>query len=99
LLLPGAKLHGYLANNAANIKDLTSTYPLVAVHAPLGETPELCEGCEIVGQRMEMRSRHSSEEIIAMLKGQLGKYLFATEYLVATPVNNAELLSVKDVCR
>jgi hypothetical protein len=48
---------------------------------------------------MEMRSRHSNEEIMAMLKGQIGKYLFVNEYLIATPVNNAELLSVKDVCR
>lgn len=99
LLLPGAKLHGYLARDASNIDGLTTTYPLVAVHTPLGETPELCEGCEIVGQRMEMRSRHSNEEIVAMLKGQIGKYLFVTEYLVSTPVNNAALLSVKDVCR
>jgi len=99
LLLPGVKLHGYLAKDANHIQDLTASYPLVAVHAPLGEAPELCEGCEIIGQRMEMRSRHSNEEIVAMLKGQIGKYLLVTEYLVATPVMNSELLSVKDVCR
>lgn len=99
LLLPGAKLHGYLAKDAANTDGLISTYPLVAVHTPLGTTPELCDGCQIVGQRMEMRSRHSNEEIMAMLKGQIGKYLFVNEYLVATPVNKADLLSVKDVCR
>ena len=99
LLLPGATLHGYLAKDATKIADLSSTYPLVAVHVPLGVAPELCEGCQIVGQRMEMRSRHSNEEIMAMLKGQIGKYLFVNEYLVATPVNNADLLSSKDVCR
>jgi len=99
LLLPGVTLHGYLAKDANNIKDLTARYPLVAVHAPLGVIPELCEGCQIVGQRMEMRSRHSNEEIVAMLKGQIGKYLLVSEYLVATPVINPELLSVKDVCR
>jgi 4-amino-4-deoxy-L-arabinose transferase-like glycosyltransferase len=99
LLLPGAKLHGYLAKDAVNVTDLTSKYPIVAVHVPLGASPELCDGCQMVGQRMEMRSRHSNEEIMAMLKGQIGKYLFVNEYLIATPVNNAELLSVKDVCR
>ena len=99
LLLPGATLHGYLARDAANIKELTATYPIVAVHTPLGANPELCDGCQIVGQSMEMRSRHSNEEIMAMLKGQIGKYLFVNEYLITTPVNNAELFSVKDVCR
>jgi hypothetical protein len=48
---------------------------------------------------MEMRSRHSDEEIKAMLLGRIGEHLFVTEYLVATPVSNADLLNVKDVCR
>jgi hypothetical protein len=47
-----------------------------------------------------MRSRHSDEEILEMLKGRLGKYLFVNEYLVATPVANiAHLLDKKDACR
>ena len=48
---------------------------------------------------MEMRARHSDEEIKAMLLGNIGEHLFVTEYLIATPVSNAELLNVKDVCR
>jgi hypothetical protein len=52
---------------------------------------------------MEMRARHSDEEIKAMLLGKIGELLFVTEYLVATPVANSttnpELLNVKDVCR
>ncbi len=99
LLLPGAALHGYLAKDAGDIQGLTNTYPLVAVQAPLGVSPQLCDSCQIVGQRMEMRARHSNEEIMAMLKGQIGDYLFVNEYLISTPVNNAELLNVKDVCR
>ena len=99
LLLPGAKLHGYLAKDAGDVSGLTSTYALVAVHAPLGSTPALCDSCQIVGQRMEMRARHSNEEIQEMLSGQIGKHLFVNEYLIATPVTNPELLNVKDVCR
>jgi 4-amino-4-deoxy-L-arabinose transferase-like glycosyltransferase len=103
LLLPGTKLHGYLAKDAADIKSLTSTYPLVAVHTPLGSTPVLCDSCEIVGQRMEMRARHSHEEIMEMLQGQVSKHLFVNEYLVATavaaPVITPDLVNVKDVCR
>ena len=99
MLMPGAKLHGYLAKDAGEVDGLTSTYPLVAVHMPLGASPVLCDSCKIVGQRMEMRARHSNEEIERMAKGQIGKYLFVNEYLIATPVNNSELLNMKDVCR
>ena len=99
LLMPGAKLHGYLAKDAGDVATLTSTYPLVAVHAPLGSQPALCDSCQIVGQRMEMRARHSSEEIQEMLMGQIGKYLFVTEYLVSTPASNSDLSTQKDVCR
>ncbi|BDT79265.1 ArnT family glycosyltransferase [Polynucleobacter yangtzensis] len=99
LLLPGAKLHGYLAKDAADIGGLTANYPLVAVHSPLGVAPTLCESCQIVGQRMEMRARHSNEEIAEMLAGQIGKHLFVNEYLIATPAAMPDLSNLKDVCR
>ncbi|QWD67627.1 phospholipid carrier-dependent glycosyltransferase [Polynucleobacter sp. VK25] len=99
LLLPGTKLHGYLAKDAGDIAVLTSAYPLVAVHAPLGSLPELCDSCQIVGQRMEMRARHSNAEIQEMLMGQLGKHLFVIEYLVSTPASNPDVSNLKDVCR
>lgn len=99
LLLPGAKLHGYLAKDAGDVKNLSSNYPLVAVHAPLNEALVLCDGCQVVGQRMEMRARHSNEEIKEMLKGNISQYLFVNEYLISTPVNKVENLNEKDVCR
>jgi hypothetical protein len=99
LLMPGAKLHGYLAKDAGDIAALTSAYPLVAVHTPLGVQPILCDSCQIVGQRMEMRARHSNEEIKEMLMGQIGKYLFVNEYLVSTSVPNPDVSNLKDVCR
>ena len=103
LLLPGVQLHGYLARDAGDIEGLTKKYPIVAVHAPIGVAPALCESCQILGQRMEMRARHSDEEIKEMLLGKIGEHLFATEYLISTPaansVTNPELLNVKDVCR
>jgi hypothetical protein len=99
LLMPGAKLHGYLAKDAGDINGLTIAYPLVAVHSPLGVAPVLCESCQIVGQRMEMRARHSNEEIVEMLMGQVGKHLFVTEYLVSTPAAIPDVSNLKDVCR
>lgn len=99
LLLPGAQLHGYLARDAGNTAALTSIYPIVAVQVPIGVLPELCESCKILGQRMEMRARHSEAEIKAILMGQIGEYLFVNEYLVSTPVNTPPLSTEKDACR
>ena len=100
LLLPSSRLHGYLASEAGELSKLTSNYPLVLVQTPLGTKPELCDSCQIIGRRMEMRARHSNEEIIEMLKGHFGQYLFVNEYLIATPVlNSPALLSAKDACR
>jgi 4-amino-4-deoxy-L-arabinose transferase-like glycosyltransferase len=99
LLLPGARLHGYAAKDAGQIQVLSSTYPLVAVQAPIGTEPVLCESCQIVGTRMEMRARHSDAEIRAILMGQIGENLFVNEYLIATPVNMTLPPVGKDACR
>jgi hypothetical protein len=99
LLLPGARLHGYAAKDASQIQVLSSTYPLVAVQAPIGSEPVLCESCQIVGKRMEMRARHSDAEIRAILMGQIGENLFVNEYLIATPVNMTLPPFGKDACR
>ena len=92
LLIPGVRLHGYPAREANNAASLLAAYPLVAVHSPLGLKPQVCESCKIVGQRMEMRARHTNEEIWAMLKGEFAQYLFVNEYLVATPVSMGDVL-------
>ena len=100
LLLPTSRLHGYLASEAGELSKLTSSYPLVLVQTPLGTKLDLCDSCQIIGRRMEMRARHSNEEIVEMLKGHFGQYLFVNEYLIATPiVSSAALLSAKDACR
>ena len=100
LLLPGGRLHGYLASEASEVAQLSANYPLVLVQAPLGVKPQVCDSCQILGQRMEMRARHSNEEIIEILKGNIAKHLFVNEFLIATPVvNSAALLDSKDACR
>jgi len=52
------------------------------VQVPLKEK---CEGCKIIGQRLEIRSRHSPEEIHRMLKGEMFQQLFAKELLIEAP--------------
>ena len=99
LLLPGAQLHGYLAKDAANVADLTQSYPLVAVHTPLGAKPSICESCQLIGQRMEMRARHTDQEIQEMLLGKVAEHLFVTESLIATPHSISLSSDMKDACR
>jgi len=99
LLLPGAILHGYLARDANQIELLSSAYPMVAIQSPVGEEPKLCESCKIIGKRLEMRSRHSSAEIQAILRGHIGEHLFVNEYLISTPTTIALPLVGKDACR
>jgi 4-amino-4-deoxy-L-arabinose transferase-like glycosyltransferase len=99
LLLPGAILHGYAANDAKQIDLLSATYPLVAVQSPIGVEPVLCDSCQIVGRRMEMRARHSNAEIQAILGGHIGEHLFVNEYLISTPAIIALPLAGKDACR
>jgi len=99
LLLPGALLHGYPAKDADQVHSLTSNYPLVAVQSAIGSEPVLCEACQIVGKRMEMRARHSDAEIRAILMGHIGEHLFVNEYLISTPATIALPLVVKDACR
>ena len=99
LLLPGAKLHGYMAKDAGQTELLTSAYPLVAVQSPIGSEPVLCESCKVVGKRMEMRARHSDEEIQEILRGRIGEHLFVNEYLISTPATIALPLVGKDACR
>ena len=100
LLLPSARLHGYLASEAGEVAQLSANYPLVLVQAPLGVKPVVCDSCQILGQRMEMRARHSNEEIIEMFKGNVAEHLFVNEFLVATPViNSSAMVAGKDACR
>ncbi|WP_353426702.1 phospholipid carrier-dependent glycosyltransferase [Polynucleobacter sp. MWH-UH19D] len=99
LLLPGAQLHGYPAKDAGEIESLTKSYPIVAVHSPLGSMPALCDSCQLLGHRMEMKARHSDEAIKEMLRGKISEHLFVTEYLIATAAAKPDLISIKDACR
>jgi hypothetical protein len=84
-LLPGAHVHGYLSDSTSSlsIAELSGKYNLFAVQVPLQEK---CEGCNIIGQRLEMRSRHSPEEIRRILSGEVFQLLFTKELLLEVPL-------------
>jgi hypothetical protein len=44
-----------------------------------------------------MRARHSQEEIVAIIRGEMGQYLFVNEYLIYSP--SAVATASPDACR
>jgi 4-amino-4-deoxy-L-arabinose transferase-like glycosyltransferase len=94
-LLPGAKVHGYLSDHALSVSDLSARYNLFAVQMQLNEK---CGGCKIIGQRLEIRSRHSSEEIRRIFMGEALQLLFVKELLVEAPMAEP-VLPLVEGCR
>jgi hypothetical protein len=97
LLLPGARLQGYPASEAAKGTELAKRYPYFTAYAALGVPPVFCDDCQVLGKRMEMRARHTQAEIMAIIRGEMGQYLFVNEYLVHSP--SAVVSASPDACR
>lgn len=100
LLIPGANIVGYPVSEAKELSKLANRYPLFAVQAPVHTKFLPCADCEVIGERLEMRARHSSQEIKAMLLGEVSDNLFVKEYIVFAPFNiGKDVNSDKDACR
>lgn len=99
-LIPGADIKGYPASEAKNLTQLANRYTYFAVQAPVNGKFVPCPDCEVIGERLEMRARHSSDEIKAMLFGQVSDNLFVKEYIVFAPFNiGKDTAPEKDACR
>jgi 4-amino-4-deoxy-L-arabinose transferase-like glycosyltransferase len=82
-LLPGARVHPYTFDSKLTLADLTAQYPLVAVRLPMNDrTPA---GGKVIGQRLDLGSRHTTKQIIEMVKGRVFEHLFLKELLVEAP--------------
>ena len=79
-ILPGAQVHGYHEDAALNAATLAEKYPLFALQVALHDVG--CVDCRIIGQRLDIRSRQSKDEIRQMLKGEVFSHLFAKELLI-----------------
>lgn len=94
-LLPGAQVHGYMAVPSPSVAELSSNYALFVVQLPLHQQ---CAGCKVLGQRLEIRGRHSPEEIRRIFSGEVFQQLFVQELLVESP-NAAPTQALKEGCR
>ena len=79
-LLPGARVHGYPEQPGEPADALLERYPAVVVRSPAGAPP--CAGCRVVGERLDLRGRHGSRELRALLGGRLLENLLVREVLV-----------------
>lgn len=82
-LLPGADIREYREDRSVTLAGLSTRYPLFAVRLPLASTGT--NGLQLIGQRLEMRSRLSSRELLDMLRGKVFDQLFVREILVEVP--------------
>lgn len=79
-LLPGANVLGYDDGNNPAAGELATRYPQFVVRVPIGAST--CAGCTVIGERLEIRSRHSQTQIDEMMAGRIFENLFVRELLV-----------------
>ena len=83
-LLPGADVRPYPLDPTLTVADLTKQYHLVAVRLPMN-SPPVTDGT-VLGQRLDIGTRHTPDQIVDMLRGHVFEHLFVREVLVEAAV-------------
>jgi len=97
-LLPGADVHGYRDDKSLTLDSLDTRYAMFAIRQPLAAAAEP-NGLRLIGQRLELRSRHNTNELLDMLRGNVFNQLFLREILVEVPGAQPVAYPVDDGCR
>ncbi|HVQ16899.1 MAG TPA: hypothetical protein VMS40_25020, partial [Vicinamibacterales bacterium] len=79
-LLPGAEVHGYPLTSNLTADELAAQYPLFAIRVPLNAA-DVTVG-KVIGQRLDIATRQTSDQIVEMLRGRVFEFLFVRELLV-----------------
>ncbi len=87
IMLPGAQVHGYNESWNLSPQELATRYPIFTLQLPL--QAGVCQGCKVIGQRLDIRGRHSNEELSAMLRGEVYQHLFVREWLLEAPQHDS----------
>ncbi len=82
-LLPAANIQSYREKRDQDPDELARRYALFTVRVPLGG--HACAGCKVIAERLDLRGRHSSAEISAILHGKIFENIFLKELLVESP--------------
>jgi 4-amino-4-deoxy-L-arabinose transferase-like glycosyltransferase len=87
-MLPGAEIRGYSVDQNLSASELAARYPLFAVQLALNDNTQNggCAECKVIGQRLDIRGRQSSDELKEMLlEGKVFQHLFVREVLMESP--------------
>jgi 4-amino-4-deoxy-L-arabinose transferase-like glycosyltransferase len=83
-LLPTARIRSYEATREQIPDELARRYPLFVVRVPLGTRP--CDGCRVLGERLDLRGRLSSADLKQILRGRIFQTAVLTDQLLESPV-------------
>jgi hypothetical protein len=87
-MLPGAEIRGYSEDQNLSVNELSARYQLFAVQLALNDNTQNggCAECKVIGQRLDIRGRQSSDELKEMfLEGKVFQHLFIREVLMESP--------------
>ena len=87
-LLPGSVIEGYRADGDGGAKGLAARFRVYAVQLPLDSRE--CEGCKVIAQRLDLRTRNVTLTPGFDLLSQLVPRLVVREYLVDAGPGSAE---------
>ena len=93
-MLPGVEIKGYSEDQNLTVDELAMRYPLFAARVALNVNNLTggCKGCKVIGQRLDIRGRHSSAELKEMFfEGKVFQHLFIRELLIASSTSSSEL--------
>jgi 4-amino-4-deoxy-L-arabinose transferase-like glycosyltransferase len=79
-LLPGADVRPYPLDAKPNLAELLAQGDLVTIRLPI-TGPRLSAGV-VLGERLDIGTRHTPEQILDMLRGHVFEHLFVRELLV-----------------
>jgi 4-amino-4-deoxy-L-arabinose transferase-like glycosyltransferase len=79
-LLPGADVRGYRERPELTARALLARYPIVAVRRPLSDLAR--PQATLLGQRLDLKGRHDSRELLELLRGRIDQQLFIKELLL-----------------
>jgi 4-amino-4-deoxy-L-arabinose transferase-like glycosyltransferase len=86
-LLPGADVRAYREDRGTRAEALLAEYPLVAIRRSLRDKDPVTG--RVLGQRLDLRGRHTTREIVEMLRGEVLVNLLVREQIVETPAGAA----------
>ena len=83
-LLPTARIRSYAYTREQTPEELAHRYPLFAVRVPFGS--DLCNGCRVLGERLDLRGRLSSADLDRILHGEVFETAVLRDLLVESSV-------------